>query len=433
VQIGLNDFLFLDVTGRNDWSSTLPAEHNSFFYPSVSLSAVLTDMFEVSDNFLSYAKLRASWAEVGNDAPPYSLQQIFEPKGLYDGSVPKFAESKNIANANLKPESTTGIELGGEFKFFKGRLGLDVTYYDQSTQDQILAVDISRSSGYTSLTLNAGEITNKGVEISLSGTILKLASGLTWEAGINFAKNKNEVVELAEGLTALTLWTERGASLEARVGEPYGNIYGNKFNRTGDGELILTNGYPTNIAGQHVIGNITPDWIGGLYTSFGYKGFFLNVLMDAKMGGDIYDMGTSIARITGVLAESEAGREEGTIGTGVKNVGSSDVPQYVPNDIVVPTRQYMGYYSGRQYHEAAVFDASYLKLREVSLTYSLPAKLFEKNFLQAVSVSLIGRNLGILFKNTTHIDPEVSSASLGYNYGQLPSTRSLGFNLNVKF
>jgi hypothetical protein len=257
--------------------------------------------------------------------------------------------------------------------------------------------------------------------------------GLTFDAGLNFANNKSEVVELAEGLSSLTLWTERGASLEARVGQPYGNIYGNKFNRTEDGELILTNGLPTNIAGQHVIGNITPDWIGGAFGSIKYKGIALNVLFDVKMGGDIYDMGTSIARITGVLKESEGGREEGTIGVGVKNVGTSDLPQYVPNDVVVSTRQFMGYYSGRQFHEAAVMDASYVKLRELSLSYTLPAKLFEKNFLQSVSLSLIGRNLAILFKNTTHIDPEVSEGRLGYNYGQLPSTRSLGFNVNVKF
>lgn len=433
VQFAFNDFIFLDVTGRNDWSSTLPKAHNSFFYPSVSLSAVLTDMFNVSSDLLSFAKLRASWAEVGADAPPYSLQQVFDPKGLYDGSVPKFAEGKKIANPELKPEKTTGIEVGAELKFLKGRLGLDVTYYDQSTQNQILAVDISRSSGYTSLTLNAGEITNKGIEILLSGTILKLPTGLTWDAGVNFSQNRNKVVELAEGLTALSLWTERGASLEARVGESYGNLYGNKFARTPDGQLIFTNGFPTNIPGQHNIGNITPDWMGGIYNNIRFKGVSLNVLIDAKIGGDVYDMGTSIARITGVLEESAPGREEGTIGVGVKNLGTSDVPQFVPNDIVVPTRQFMGYYSGRQYHEAAVFDASYVKLREVSLSYSLPSKLFEKNFLQSITVSLIGRNLAMLFKNTTHIDPELSSASLGYNYGQLPSTRSIGFNINAKF
>jgi TonB-linked SusC/RagA family outer membrane protein len=433
VQFGYKDYLFLDVTGRNDWSSTLPSAHNSFFYPSVSLSAVLTEILDVQSNILSFAKVRASWAEVGNDAPPYSLEQVYEPKGLYNGSVPKFAENKNIANADLKPETTTGIELGAEVKFLKGRVGLDFTYYDQSTKDQILNVDISRSTGYTSLTLNAGEITNTGIELLLTGTVLNNPAGLNWDIGVAFSKNKNKVIELAEGLTALTLWTERGASLEARVGEPYGNIYGNKFNRADDGQLIFNNGFPSNIPGQHIIGNITPDWLGGVTNTLRYKGITLNVLIDVKAGGDIYDMGTSIARITGVVEESALAREEGTIGTGVKNTGTSDAPVFEPNDVVVPTRQFMGYYSGRQYHEAAVFDGSYVKLREASLSYSLPAKLFESNFLKSVTLSVIGRNLAMLFKNTTHVDPEVSSASLGYNYGQIPSTRSIGFNVNVKF
>lgn len=433
VQFGFKDYLFLDLTGRNDWFSTLPSANRSFFYPSVSLSAVLTDMLQLNPNALSFVKLRGSWANVGSDSEPYLLQQTFAPQGLWNGSVPKFAESKKIANADLVPESTTGIELGAEIKFIKNKISLDFTYYDQSTVDQILAVDISRSSGYNSLTLNAGEIVNKGVELLLSGTVVKLTSGLTWDMGISFSKNTSKVIKLAEGLSSLTFWTERGASLEARVGQPYGTIYGNKFNRTPDGQLIFTNGFPSNVPGQHVIGNITPDWLGGISNTFGFKGFTLNVLVDAKMGGDIYDMGTSIARITGVLQESALAREEGTIGIGVKSLETSDAPQYVPNDVVVPTRQFMGYYSGRQYHEAAVFDASYIKLREASLSYALPSKWFDNNLLNGATVSIVGRNLAILFKNTTHIDPEVSSASLGYNYGQLPSTRSLGFNLNLKF
>ncbi len=433
LQLGLNNYLFLDITGRNDWSSTLPTENNSFFYPSVSLSAVITDMLDISTGFLSFAKLRASWAEVGNDADPYMLQQVFESQGLWDGSIPKFAESNKIANPELKPEITTGIEVGADLRFFNGRIGLDVTYYDQSTRDQILAVDISRASGYTSRVLNAGEITNKGIEAMLSGTVLQLPGGLTWDASINFSKNKNEVVELADGLTSLTLWTERGASLEARVGEPYGNLYGNKFARTDDGQLIFRNGYPYNIPGQHVIGNITPDWIGGISNAISFKGITISALIDVRKGGDIYDMGTSIARITGVLDETALGREEGVIGTGVKNIGTDENPEYVPNDVIASARTFYGYYSGRQFHETAVFDASYVKLREASVTYNLPQKWFANNFLQSASISLIGRNLAIFHKNTTHIDPEVSSASLGYNYGQLPSTRSLGFDLNVKF
>jgi len=432
-QLGFNNYLFLDITGRNDWSSTLPEGSNSFFYPSVSLSAVITDMLDIQSDFFSFAKIRASWAQVGNDADPYMLQQVFEPEGLWDGSVPKFAESKEIANLNLKPETTTGIEVGADLRFMNGRLGLDITYYDQSTQDQILAVDISRASGYTSRVLNAGQITNKGIELMLSGTVLELPGGLQWDASINFARNRNEVVELADGLTSLTLWNIRGASLEARVGEPYGNIYGNKFARTESGEVIFNNGYPTTLDGQHVIGNITPDWIGGISNTISYKGISISALIDIKNGGDVYDMGSSIARITGVLEESALGREEGVIGQGVMNVGTAESPEYVPNDVVASARTFYGYYSGRQYHEAAVMDGSYVKLREATVSYQLPASWFDNIFLQSARLSIVGRNLAILHKNTTHIDPEISAADLGYNYGQLPSTRSVGFNLNVKF
>ncbi len=432
-QFGYKNFLFLDVTARNDWSSTLPVENNSFFYPSVSLSAVVTDMFEMNSNFLSFAKLRASWAEVGNDADPYLLQQVYQPQQLWDGSVPKFAENNEIANSTLRPEITTGIELGADLRFFNGRLGLDVTYYNQSTRDQILAVDISRASGYTSRVLNAGEIVNKGLEVMLSGTILELPGGFAWDASVNFARNQNEVLELADGLESLTLWNIRGASLEARVGEAYGNFYGRKFARTDAGEIIFENGFPTTLPGQHVIANIQPDFIGGISNTFTYKGFSVNALLDFKQGGDIYDMGTSLMRQNGVSEESAAGREEGTIGQGVMNMGTEEAPQYVPNDVVVSTRTFMRYYSGRQYHEAAVFDGTYMKLREASITYQLPTKWFDNMFFQSARLSVIGRNLAILHSNNRHMDPEISSSSLGYNYGQLPSTRSIGFNVNLKF
>lgn len=434
VTVGYKNLIFLDVTGRNDWSSTLPKANNSFFYPSAALSVVVSDMVPTMfNNVLSFMKLRGSWARVGSDAPPYYLQQVYNPKGLWNGSVPKFSESAQIYNKNLKPEYTTGIEIGADIRFLDGRIGLDINYYDQETNDQILAVDISRGSGYTGRLLNAGKITNKGVEISISGTIVKLANGLSWDASVNFAKNKNEVVELAEGLNSLVLWTQRGASLEARVGEPYGNLYGNKFARTEDGQLIFRNGYPYNLPGQHVIGNITPDWTGGVLNAITFKGVTVSALIDIKKGGDIYDMGSSLGRQNGILEESLDGREEGVIGVGVKDIGSEGSPNYVPNDVVASTRTFMTFYSGRQYHEAAVMDGSYVKLREASITYKLPAKWFERNFLESVSLSVIGRNLAIFHKNARHVDPEVSSADLGFNSGQLPSTRSVGFSLNVKF
>ena len=439
-QFGFKNYLFLDVTARNDWSSTLPDGENSYFYPSVSLSAVITDMLDVQSNFLSFAKLRGSWAQVGNDGDPYLLDQVFTSKGLWDGNTPMFAENDEIANRNLKPEITTGIELGADLRFLNGRLGLDVTYYNQSTENQILGVDISRASGYESRVLNAGEITNEGLEVVLSGTIFQLPSGLSWDASVNFARNRNDVVALADGLNSLTLWSIRGASLEARVEDengnsdiPYGNFYGNKFARTDDGQVIFENGLPTLLEGQHVIGNIQPDWIGGVQNSLSYKGLTVSALIDMRMGGDIYDMGTSIARVTGVLEETALGREEGVIGQGVRNIGTDENPEFVPNDVIAEARAFYGRYNGRQFHEAAVFDGSYVKLREASVTYQLPSKWFDNIFFQSARVSVIGRNLAILFRNNPHIDPEISSRDLGYNYGQLPSARSVGFNLNLKF
>lgn len=431
--VGYKNFVFFDLTARNDWSSTLPEENNSYFYPSASLSAVITDMIpSLFNKVLSFAKVRASWAQVGSDGDPYLLQQVYSLKGLWNGATPKLAVNEQIANPALKPEITTGKEIGADIRLLSGRIGIDITYYDQITEDQILAVDISRSSGFKGRILNAGKITNEGVEASINGTVIKTGS-LVWDASINFAKNKNQVVELAEGLNSLILWTQRGASLEARAGEAYGNLYGNKLARTEDGQLILRDGFPYNLPGQHTIGNITPDWTAGVFNSLTYKNITLGFLIDIKKGGDIYDMGSSLARINGITEESEAGREEGSIGVGVKNIGTEGDPVYVPNDVVVSTRTFMSYYSGRQFHEAAVMDGSYVKLREATITYDMPLKWFDNNFLESVSISLVGRNLAIFHKNIRHIDPEISSADLGFNYGQLPSTRSIGFNVNVKF
>ena len=435
-QFGYRDFLFLDVTGRNDWSSTLPAGNNSFFYPSVSVSSVLTEMLPISSDLLSFAKLRASWAKVGNDADPYMLMQVFESKIAWNGSVPTYAESTTINNRDLKPELTTGVEIGADLRFLGGRLALDATYYSQSTTDQILGVEISKATGYHTRILNAGEITNKGVEIMLMGTLVELANGFTWDVSLNFARNRNQVVELAEGLTTYTLHTQRGMTSEARVGLPYGTFYGTAFERAPDGQHIFNNGLPVVAAGQSVLGNIQPDWLGGISNSLRFKGITVSALIDIKKGGDIYDEGTGTARWTGQYAETALGREEGVIGTGVKNVGTSESPVYVPNDVVADAKQFYGYNNPRTYHESAIFDASYVKLREASIGYQIPSSLTKRIMAQSARISLVGRNLAILFKNTPHIDPEVDGQggnAQGFTYGSLPSSRSVGVNLNVVF
>ncbi|WP_026463994.1 SusC/RagA family TonB-linked outer membrane protein [Adhaeribacter aquaticus] len=435
-QFGFRNSLFLDVTGRNDWSSTLPLTNNSFFYPSVSLSGVVTDLLGIRNNVLSFAKVRASWAQVGNDADPYQLYQLYDAKSPWNGAIPSFGESTDINNATLKPEITTGQEVGADIRFLGGRIGIDATYYTKSTKDQILGVEISKATGYNRRFLNAGEVTNKGVELMVTGTPIKLENGLQWDVALNFARNRSMVVALAEGLTTYTLHTTRGTSLEARVGQPYGTFYGTAFQRAPDGQVIYKDGLPQVATGQAVLGNVQPDWIGGFSNSLSFKGVTLSALIDVRKGGDIFDEGTGTARWTGQYAETAIGREEGVIGKGVKNVGTAEAPVYVPNDVIADGKLFYSYNNPRTYHESAIFDASYVKLREVSLGYELPSFLSNKIKAQSARITLVGRNLAILFKNTPHIDPEVDANggnAQGFTYGVLPSSRSIGASLNIRF
>lgn len=430
------DALFLDLTARNDWSSTLPANARSYFYPSASLSAVLTELFDVKSNVFTFGKVRASYAQVGNDATPYQLAQTFLAKGSWNGAVPKFSENIEIANSGLKPEITTGLELGADLRFLKGKIGLDVTYYEQTTKDQILGVEISKASGYNTRILNAGKITNKGIEISISGTPVKLPGGFSWDVSLNWARNRNKVVELAEGLTTYTLATQRGMSSEARVGQPYGTFYGVGFQKYNGQVVYGANGLPLTVAGQN-LGNIQPDWIGGMLNTLNYKGWSLSALVDVRMGGSIYDEGTGTARWTGQYAETALGREEGVIGQGVREVTAADGSKsYVPNDIIVTANQLYGYANPRNYHESAIFDASYVKLRELSLGYTFSPSLLKKVKIQSAKISLVGRNVWMIFKNTPHIDPEIDAKGgnqQGFGYGELPSSRSIGANLSLSF
>ncbi|MCY7350962.1 MAG: SusC/RagA family TonB-linked outer membrane protein [Cytophagaceae bacterium] len=447
--------VFLDVTARNDWSSTLPADNRSYFYPSASLSTVITDLVPgIKNDILTFGKVRASWAKVGNDTDPYQLAQNFPAStNSWSGSQPQFYENTTIANSQLKPETTTGLEFGVDVRLFKGKVGIDATYYEQDTRNQILGVDISKASGYNRRILNAGQITNKGFEVTISGTPVKLGNGFQWDVAFNFARNRNKVIELAEGLTTYTLNERRGLTLEARAGQSYGTLYGYGFARvqsadaelpyydaTGQfkGQLVLgANGLPIRDNNQKILGNIQPDWIGGFTNSFSYKGISLTALIDAKIGGDMYDEGTANARWTGQYAETAIGREEGVIGQGVNALLKPDGSyQFTKNSVIASANAYTGYNNPRTYHEAAIFDASYVKLREVSLGYQLPGTLIKRLGLQSARLAVVGRNVAMLFKNHPHQDPEIDangSNRQGFGYGELPSSRSLGFNLNLGF
>lgn len=446
LSLGYRSFLYLDVTGRNDWSSTLPVANNSYFYPSFSLSTILTEMLQIQSPVLSYAKVRASWAQVGNDTDPYRLDQIFNPRAPWNASTPVFSESTAIANNDLRPERTTGIEFGADLRFFGSRLGLDVTYYQQTTTDQIINIAVSKATGYDSKVINAGEITNKGIEAVLYGTLVK-QQNFNWDVAINFAKNNNQIVDLytdANGntLETIVLTSRRGLSLEARVGQPYGTLFGSAYLRVPDGpdagQIIFEDGIPQVDPNLQVIGNVTPDWLGGIQNTITWKNFSISALIDAKIGGNIADESSSTGMQTGIYPITALGREEGVIGIGVKNVGSAENPEYVTNDVVAPTKSVTRMLSVRSVNEGAIYDATYVKLREVSISYAFPSKLVNKiGFVQSARLSFVGRNLAMIYNGHHQIDPELNifggNLQGALYYATLPSTRSIGVNLNVVF
>lgn len=433
-QIGYKGYAFLDFSGRNDWASVLPVKNNYFFYPAVSGSLVLSEIFDFKSSKLSYAKLRGGWSKVGGVGPldPYSLNQTFTLTNNNFGTISSVPNTQ--WNPNLKPESTTGIEIGLDLNAFNNRVRFSATFYDQTSNNLILPLQIDAASGFTSSWENAGEMNNKGIELQLGATLLK-KNDFSFDVDVNFAKNTNKVVSL--GLTdAYVLGGQWDMELQARKGEAYGSIVGYPFLRNDAGQVIYENGLPVvNNKEKVVLGNITPDWTGGANFTFKYKNFDLSTLLDAKMGGDIFSMSYMWGRYAGTLEESLIGRETGVIGNGVVSDGNGG---YVPNNTVVDAKTFNQYaYDYSNFTESGVFDASYVKLRQIIVGYSLPKKWLTGTFIQDFRVSLVGRNLAILYKNVPHIDPETGFSSAngeqGQEFGQLPSARSYGFNVNLKF
>jgi len=459
-QVGFRNYLFANITARNDWSSTLAAQNRSYFYPSFNGSLVLTEAFDIKGNFLDYAKIRGGWSKVGKDADPYRSVNTYV-FGAPFGSSPQLTTSATDLNPNLKPETTTSSELGAEAVFFKKRVRLDLSLYNTNSYDQILSVDVSPSTGFRSKLLNAGKINNKGIEVQLGLTPLK--KQFTWDIDVNYAANRSKVVALDDaGLLQNYVIASNSAQVIAAVGQPYGTLYGNAYLRDASGSIVVnTTGAPQTDPTKKVLGKYTPDWIGGIYNTFSYKGFSLGVLVDASFGGSIYNGTYSTGTYTGVLASTLPGRaaEYGGISYyypgNVKANGTVRVTGTAPagvtvyddgiifdgvtadgkkNEKILPAQQY--YKSFRTIDEANIFDASYVKLREVKLSYNLPSKWLKPLSLQGVSVSLVGRNLWIIHRNVKDIDPEVAfNTGNGQGLESLsnPTTRSYGLNLNIKF
>ena len=427
--------LFLDVTGRNDWSSSLPVTHDSYFYPSVSLSGVFSDMLHLPKSSpLSFGKLRASWAQVGNDTRPYRLKNVYSYMSPWN-TYQAVSEPGSIPNANLLPEKLNTYEVGTELRFFGNRVGLDLTYYNTVSRNQILSVPIDETSGYTSRYLNAGEIRSHGVEVMLNLTPVKLANSFRWDINVNWSANRAKVVKLIDGLDVYKL-PSRYVQVEAKVGGRMGDMYAPDFQRDPAGNIIYSNGLPNLSNTLTKVGNYNPDWVAGVTNVFSYKGFILSALLDYKHGGSIYSYLYQRGNVAGELVESLEGRKEGQSGIIGKGVVKNSDGTFSPNTVKVGADTY--WQSNYLNPQTATFKATYLKLREVKLGWTVPARLLGSRIpLKDLTILLVARNLK-LWTKVPHIDPDTSGLSggtilPGIEDMTLPSSRSLGLNINFKF
>ena len=452
-----DNFAFLDMTLRGDCSSTLPVNNNVYWYPSVSGSLLFSELLHVDKNIMPYGKVRASWAKVGNDTSPYMLRPTYEMALNSFGQYPMASISGDvIPNKNLKPTMTNSIELGFELKFLKNRLGLDFTYYNQHSKDQILRMNTSHASGYRYQLINAGDIENRGVEVVLNTRPIEMKD-FSWDLNVNFAKNSNKVKELANGVDEFELASARwlGVKVVAKVGENYGCIMGKDFLRNDNGDIIIDGktGLPKMTHDLKVLGNATWDWTGGLTTNVRYKNFSMGAIFDVKVGADLYSMSARSAYSTGKHKETLEGRdawyesEEKRLAAGVTSKDWHPTGGYVakgvieqpdgtfkPNDIFVSPQEYWTYVT-TQTARPFIYDNTYVKLREFTLSYAFPRRLLGK-VVNALSVSFVARNLFNLYKNVPNIDPDSNynnSTGMGLEFGSLPSRRSFGLNVNLKF
>lgn len=428
--LSYKDYLFLDITGRNDWSSTLPKDKSSFFYPSVSLSAVLSDMFEMPEA-ISFAKLRAGWAVVGNDTSPYNIISTYSFKEAFNG-VSRVDAINVLKNKDLKPEKTNSLELGADLRMFRNRIGLDIAVYKSNVKNQILTLPVAKTSGVNATVINAGNIENKGIEITLSTTPLK-TENFKWNFTTNFTANRGTVVELTEGLDTYRIAENNGVEILAKVGERIGDMYGTGFKMI-NGEILHKDGKPVRSSELVKLGNYNPDFMMGFQNTLTYKNLSLGVLFDWRKGGILHSRTVAIGGTSGMMDFTTVGRETGIVGEGVKSDGNGG---YVKNDVKIAAASYYSSKYSRSNEVVPIYDASYVKLRELKLSYNLPKKILKNCRIQSASLSLIGRNLALWTENP-HVDPETFSFNggtvvQGLEDMALPSTRSYGFSFNVKF
>jgi TonB-linked SusC/RagA family outer membrane protein len=428
----VKDLWTVEVTARNDWSSTLPKGNNSYFYPSINTSLVLTDLVPaLKSNVLNYAKLRGAIATVGNDADPYQLQTTYVGNANKFGSLPQYSLSDTRANPILKPEQTKSSEFGLELGMFNNRATLDASYYNKATTNEIVNVSLAPETGFNAASLNAGKMTNHGVEALLTVIPVKMQN-FQWTSTFNYAANRNKLVSLYPGLSTYVLGSTWTINTEARVGQPYGSIFATPYLRdTTTGELLLRNGLPQNDrAHRRVLGNINPKWVGGWNNEIRFHGITASALLDFHRGGNIYSVTNMFGQYTGVLTSTIAGRQVDWNNPGLV-VHGIDQKTGKENTVNVTAEDY--YQSLFENGEAFLYDDSYVKLREVRVGFDLPSAFTRSLRASNVNVAFIGRNLWTHTK-VPNIDPEFTYGTGNYQgaeFAALPTTRSLGFNVRI--
>ena len=458
VNLGWKHMLYFDATLRGDQSSTLPFSNNMYIYPSFSGSFVFSELLKLGDK-LPYGKVRMSWAQVGSDTDPYQLGLVYtKSKFAYPGYTIGYISNGTIPNKDLKPTKTNSFEMGLELKFLKNRIGLDFTYYSQLSKNQIMGMASSSTSGYGYRLINAGEIENKGVEIALNTRPIQ-TKDFSWDLNFNFSKNSNKVKKLVDDMDMFELekatWLD--VQVAAKVGENFGSIVGPDFQRNENGDILIdpSTGLPMYDKSNHVLGNASWDWTGGVYTNFSYKNISLSAVFDVKVGADLYSMSARAAHETGKSIAPLEGREAWYKSEEARQAAgyAKDSPDWIPtggfiapgvidngdgtyreNDIVInPEKYWMSVC--RNAPSMFIYDNSYVKCREITLSYTLP-KAWLKNVVDGLTISFVARNPFIVWKNIPNIDPDSNynnTTGMGMEYGSLPSRKSYGFNVNVKF
>jgi hypothetical protein len=433
VSLSYNDWAYLDVTGRNDVSSTLPSANRKYFYPSFGGSVIISQLLENKGTDLgpiSFAKVRASWAEVGNDTDPYMLDDYYNIQ--YVQGVLTSSRDNYKTNPNLKPESIKSTELGMDLRMLENRIGFDFTWYKKNAMDQILRLSVPPATGYQYELINAGNVENKGFEIALNANVVK-QKNFNWDLVLNFSKNTNKIIELNDTIKVQVLSDPSVSFIKvvAEAGGNYGDMYGYTYQRNEAGQILVDdNGVPLKSEEMSKLGNYQPKFMMGLNNNFKIYGIDLGFMIDMRAGGDVYMGSMKTGAASGNLAMTLDGRGEAGLvvpNSAVESTGEINTKAISSQD----------YWSGiSSITEAWMYDATNICFRELNIGYTLPASFSSKAKLSAIKISFVGRNLFMISSKTKGFNPEATYSTgnaQGIEYATMPQLRSLGFNLNLTF